>query len=208
MQTQTPEPPPEDVRMANIQGGAEIEVPVPPAPTLSEKKLDTKITIPDFDGKRKKFQMFDDALGMYFRFHEDQYSGRDNKMIMFVLFQLTLGEAELWRRIYMREKKKHMWEQFWEKFTTAFQTEDEANQVLLDLHNLKQGPGESAETMMMRFRHLVVLGKIPEENNDHIYINYLRNTLSPKLVEKMSLLIDEPEEFEEWVRVAIKHDNV
>jgi hypothetical protein len=46
------------------------------------------------------------------------------------------------------------------------------------------------------------------EGNDRVFIDYLKNTLNKRLVERVSLMIDEPTIFEKWVEITIKHDNV
>jgi hypothetical protein len=197
----TPTPPPEDTEMAD--GTA--------ANTMTAEKLDAKITVKDYDGNRKNFQSFADAIRLYFGFHEAQYKEHKRKKIMFVLSKLTAGEAELWRRTYMQQDgfdDKKDYKTFWDEFTKAFQKENEADQAMLDLHSLKQGTGESAETVITRFRNLAALAKIPTTGNDRVAIDYLRNVLHPNLVNKVTLMIDEPTTFEEWVNIIIKHDNV
>lgn len=182
------------------------------APELTSEKLDAKITVKDYDGKRKNFQSFADAVQLYFAFHEAQYKGKDRKKITFVLSKLTEGEAELWRRTYMKSEEfksdKTGYSSFWESFEKTFKKEHEEDQALLDLHNLKQGPGESAETVITRFKHLAALAGLSLEGNDRVAIDYLRSALNPNLTDKLYLMHDEPTEFDSWARMAIKHDNV
>jgi hypothetical protein len=140
-----PTPPPQDEEMADIGK---------PAPALTAEKLNAKITVKDYDGNRKNFQLFADAIKLYFGFHEGQYKDKDKKKIMFVLSKLIIGEGELWRRMYMQGrdfKKTTSYKEFWEELEKAFRKENEADQALQDLHNLRQGTGDTAETIITRF---------------------------------------------------------
>ncbi|KAJ3508838.1 hypothetical protein NMY22_g16489 [Coprinellus aureogranulatus] len=90
----------------------------------------------------------------------------------------------------------------------AFKKENEADQALFDLHSLKQGTDESAETTITKFRNLASLAGLSLTENHRVAIDYLKNVLKPALVNKVEDRIDEPETFEEWVKTVIKHDNV
>jgi hypothetical protein len=121
---------------------------------------------------------------------------------MFVLSKLTAGEAELWRRMYMQGKdfeKPIAYKGCWEELENVFKKENEADQALLDLHNLRQGAGDSAETTITHFQNLIALAKVLTEGNNRVFIDYLRNALNKRLVERVSLMIDEPTTFEKWV---------
>ncbi|KAJ3549148.1 hypothetical protein NMY22_g993 [Coprinellus aureogranulatus] len=182
------------------------------APDLTAEKLDAKINVKDYNGKRKNFQSFADAVNLYFDFHDAQYKDKDKKKITLILSKLTEGEAELWRRTFMQTegyKKGDMkYADFWTKFAGAFKKENEADQALFDLHSLKQGTDESAETTMTEFRNLASLAGLSLTENHRVAIDYLKNVLKPALVNKVEDRIDEPETFEEWVKTVIKHDNV
>ncbi|KAJ3510307.1 hypothetical protein NMY22_g16011 [Coprinellus aureogranulatus] len=178
------------------------------APDLTAEKLDAKITVKDYDGKRKNFQSFANAVNLYFDFHDAQYKDKDKRKITFILSKLTEGEAELWRRTFMQSedyKKGEMkYADFWTKFAGAFKKENEADQALFDLHSLKQGTDESAETTITQFRNLASLAGLSLTENHRVAIDYLKNVLKPALVNKVEDRIDEPETFEEWLLQRVK----
>ncbi|KAJ3549559.1 hypothetical protein NMY22_g824 [Coprinellus aureogranulatus] len=105
-------------------------------PDLTAEKLDAKITVKDYDGKRKNFQSFANAVNLYFDFHDAQYKDKDKRKITVMLSKLTEGEAELWQRMFMQTgeyKKGDMkYADFWTKFAEAFKKENEADQALFD----------------------------------------------------------------------------
>lgn len=67
---------------------------------------------------------------------------------------------------YKQQRKAKAKEAEWQK--ALAEAEHKEDQALLDLHNLKQGLGESAETVIRCLKHLAALAGLSLEDNDRL----------------------------------------
>ena len=89
----------------------------------------------------------------------------------------------------------------------TFKRTDEDGEALNIVHRMKQRKDESVEQVVTRFREQASLANI-DLANGMLAIDYLKPILNEKLVDKITDNIDEPvDNFENWVKLAIKQDN-
>ena len=187
-------------------------------PTMSnndehtKKESDSKFVPKRYNGNRKRYQAFKDSLELFFEI-DDKYT-TDKKKVAFVLSLLDDGEARTWRTNFLREARKNgalklgSYEDLMKKLDKTFKRSNEEEEALFELNNMKQRNDETAEQAITRFRDLASLAGLDLTTNQRIAIDYLKDALNDRLVDKISTDINEPDDdFEKWVTLAIKYDN-
>lgn len=184
-------------------------------PTTDQTKNETTAKAPmpkRFNGNRNTYQAFRDAIDLFFIL-EDKYS-TDQKKIAFVLALLDEGEARTWRTNFLRKKRISgattygTYDDFLKTLDTSFKRQNEEDEALFNLHRMRQKSDETAEQLITRFREQASLAGLDIEATPRLAIDYLKDILNPSLVDKISLDVNEPTSFEEWVKLVIKYDNV
>ena len=90
------------------------------------------------------------------------------------------------------------------KLDATFKRANEQDETLFTLHQMRQRSNETAEEAVTRFREQAALARVDLTTNGRLAIDYLKAVLNERLVEKISLDINEPsEDFEDWVKLAI-----
>lgn len=170
---------------------------------------DAKVSVKDYDGDRTRFQAFKDSVELYFEFYQEQFEGKDRKKIVLVLSKLTSGEALIWRKLYMKseEYKSDKYNEFWTKLEKTFKKQYQEDDAHYYLKNKQQSPKESAQTFITNWRTLADAAEFKLEGNDRTALGYLKPLLRDGLVKRMAQQLDEPTDFEEWVKAAITFDN-
>ena len=144
---------------------------------------------------------------------QDKYN-TDEKKIAFVLGLLDDGEAHTWRTNFLRGARQNgkfsfgSYKNFLQKLDDTFKRANEEQEALFQLHQMKQRNDETADQTITRFREQASLAGVSLTDNPLLAIDYLREVLNPRLVEKISLDVNEPTTFEEWVKLVVKYDNV
>ena len=182
--------------------------------TRSDKKDDSTKNLPRrFDGNRNKYRAFMDAVELFF-ITETKYDTPDKKIAL-VLGLLDDGEARTWRTNFLRNArgtdgtlKLGTYADLVKKLDATFKRANEQDEALFTLHQMRQRSNETAEEAVTRFCEQAALAGVDLTTNGRLAIDYLKAVLNERLVEKISLDINEPsEDFEDWVKLAIRYDN-
>ena len=159
-----------------------------------------------FSGQRKDFKSFLKSLRLYLLAANDELVTNNDKII-FTLSFMTEGLAGLWADNYLEECNMVItdeWETFLTKLKETFDDPYEKANAQEKLNNITQGK-KTAEEFFQEFDLLIRAAKY-HENHDEYLISILREKVNSKVVMKITEMVDEPENYHTWKRMAIKID--
>lgn len=180
------------------------------------KDTDTKMIPKRYNGDRNLYPAFRDSIDLYFLLNADKYP-EDDKKIALVLQLLDEGEARTWRTNFLRKKRKTAnsraltlgtYNNFITELDENFKRDNEEDEALFTLHRMRQKSDETAAQAITRFKEQAALAGVDLETNPRLAIDYLKNVLNPNLVDKISVDVNEPSDFEGWAKLACKYDTV
>jgi hypothetical protein len=176
-----------------------------------------------FSGDRSKLKNFLQSCNLYLLVNADAYDS-DDKKIAYALSNLIGGEAEIWKQqfIVKCEEDARVWNAanvgqpqctimlgtytaFKDQLKLAFDEVDSVNDALHAIRNLRQGE-KQAEDHNTQFKLLV--GKAGIHNaGDTVLIDYYKNTLHPRLLQKIMSMETIPNDIDGWYARATTFDN-
>jgi hypothetical protein len=167
-----------------------------------------------FDGDRKKIDNFIQECQMYFKANSSIYDNDDLK-VSFVLSFMNEKEALQWRKSFVRAKTNTnediiypSYKDFLKLLRDYFRPVDGVNQALNKLNILKQG-ARTAEELVTEFRLLASdaeLGDDDGRSDGKFLIQLFRNSLNPRLRDRILLDRDIPKTISDWLDRAIQYD--
>jgi len=178
-----------------------------------------------FNGDRSKLRTFLLDCELYLVINREIYD-HDDKKIAFVLFYLTGGDASMWKNQWLQSKRTGTtltlgtYAAFFADLTDAFREEEQVQNSLHKIHNLRQSKNMLVEELNTEFRLLV--GKagltmpttaiVPAANatidsNETLLIDAYRRALNPKTCTRILLGETTPKSLAGWMAKAVTLDN-
>jgi hypothetical protein len=191
--------------MAAVAGPA--APPVVPAPAMREIRLNVP---PQFDGNRKKYTNFIQAVLLYLGINQHILTTNEQK-IGFTLSYMTEKEASLWRDSWIRQNQTAgvltypTWATFLTDLNMAFKPIDDVGEAMHLMQQLRQGAKTAEElntewTLLARQADIMGAG-------DVTLINLYQKTLNRPLLEKILDGENVPNTIQGWLDRAVQMDN-
>jgi len=194
------------------------------ATTGSPKELRVNTPTP-FEGDRSKLRTFLLDCELYLLINREIYD-HDDKKIAFVLSYLTGGDASMWKNQWLQSKRAGAaitlgtYVAFFDDLTNAFKEEEQVQNALHKIHNLRQTKNMLVEELNTEFRLLVgragltwpTTAVVPAANvaigsNETLLIDAYRRALNPKTCTRILMGETTPRSLAGWMAKAVTLDN-
>jgi hypothetical protein len=165
---------------------------------------------PQFDGNRKKYTNFIQAVLLYLGINQ-HILATDEQKVGFTLSYMTKKEASLWRDSWIRQNQVAgalvypTWNTFLTDLNAAFKPIDDVGEAMHLMQQLRQG-AKTAEELNMEWTLLARRADIMTAG-DVTLINLYQKTLNQPLLEKILDGENVPNTIQEWLDRAVQMDN-
>jgi hypothetical protein len=160
---------------------------VPGVPQAAQNaQANIGLTVPSFDGDKKKFWVFLRALCIKFMLNPNWYTN-DNMKIGFTISKMTEGSAGDWANTQADlfiVGNAGTWEQFEARMVTTFDDQQERATAMAEIRALHQGKDE-ATVFFTRFEDLASKAEINGPQHEDVLTNYLEFGLHPAIIDRM-----------------------
>jgi hypothetical protein len=196
--------------MAAVAGPAPV---IPPvilaAPTTAMREIRLSVP-PQFDGNRKKYTNFMQAVLLYIGINQHIFV-TDEQKVGFTLSYMTEKEVSLWRDAWIRQNQVAgtivypTWAVFLTEVNAAFKPIDDISEVMHLMQQLRQG-AKTAEELSTEWTLLARRAEIMNAGNVTL-INLYQKTLNRPLLEKILDGENVPRTIQGWLDRAVQMDN-
>jgi hypothetical protein len=201
--------------VAPVLGPTPSPSPIPPSGQTAahQPSTDRELQInlpPSYDGNRKKFKTFQNAIVLYLGINRHIYHN-DEKKIGFVLSYLNDKEAAQWCEAWIERNTRTrlvyfpLFGDFINELNAAFEPVDVVGDAMHKLWTLKQGT-RSAEELVTEFNIFCSQAGITQ-SGDTTLINLFQPALNKPLLEKILDGETVPTTIASWKTKAIQLDN-
>jgi hypothetical protein len=185
--------------------------PIPPVPPPATAMREIRLNVlPQFDGNRKKYTNFIQAVLLYIGINQHIFT-TDEQKVGFTLSYMTEKEASLWRDSWIRQNQVAgaivypTWTTFLTDMNAAFKPIDDISEAMHLMQQLRQG-AKTAEELNTEWTLLARRAKIIN-TGDITLINLYQKMLNRPLLEKILNGENVPNTIQGWLDRAVQMDN-
>jgi len=201
-----------------------MSTPATTAPTGAPKELRVNTPTP-FEGDRSKLRTFLQDCEIYLLINHDIYD-HDDKKIAFILSYMTGGDASMWKNQWIQSKRTGTainlgtYAAFYTDLTDSFKEEEQTQNTLHKIHNLRQSKNMLVEELNTEFRLLVgragltmpttavnPAATVGIDSNETLLIDAYQRALNPKTCTRILLGETTPRSLAGWMAKAVTFDN-